>query len=246
MRKALGPVPLLGLLLLLSMHAWLGLDWISQTTHPGGVDEVTNLNWAYPFHLTWTNHAYDNEAWFLLGREHFLTTPPLIFIASSLLFSATEVSWHNCLTVSLLGFLVWLAAVYLLASRLAGRWAGLVAAALVGSGPMAYLFARTYNTSCLSAALITLAVYAAIASDGFKRLIPSLLVGPLVGLAFISERATPVVALAGPILILAVAAIVHSMREGGFKRVAALESFAAIVALALSPVSYTHLTLPTN
>ncbi|MDP8255282.1 MAG: hypothetical protein P9M14_05995 [Candidatus Alcyoniella australis] len=235
MRKVINVVPVIGLIALLAMHLWLGLAWIAQTTHPGGVDEVTNLNWTFRFHHTLANHAYDDPLRFVLGSEHFLTTPPLLFMLSSLGFRAMDPSWATCLLVPLGSLLLWIFAGYLLAARLAGRWAGLTAAALIGSGPMAYLFGRTYNTSCLAAALITLALWAQVSSDGLRRLWPSLLIGPLIGLALIAERATPAVALAGPTLVLFAAALIRARHDAGqLRRAIALTVLATAVALALS------------
>src|SRR5581483_4212933 len=158
----------------------------------------------------------------ILQRSSFY--PPLATCAAGVLyhFHPSDVAAAQA---AILGFLaLGMASVYLIARRLAGGAAGVVAATVFATAPMvAYLCVR-FQLDLPLAAMVAASLLAALATEDLTRRGPVLALGVVLGLGLLTKPTLPVYVVL-PLLVLAV----RGRRAGAWLNLALAAAVAAVV-----------------
>jgi 4-amino-4-deoxy-L-arabinose transferase-like glycosyltransferase len=136
--------------------------------------------------------------WF--GWLGFSSYPGVPFFAATLVGKLAGFSMLTVRLTPVLFHLLWIVFIYLLARRLDAPLAGLVAAFVVALSPLANVLSRHFASFAVLAAMQTFAVYMLVRTRYAVGAKGVLLTGLALALALLSERGTPVLMLAGPLL----------------------------------------------
>jgi 4-amino-4-deoxy-L-arabinose transferase-like glycosyltransferase len=184
---------------------------------------VTLLGWDVPSHLG-TSFVV-NGILHPLGPQTLFEAfiwhpnrPPLVFLLTVPLYRLFGVSSDVGTMVNVLFLAVLFGAVYATGALAGGRRAGLLSVFVVATLPMIFAISRYYYIELPLAAVVTLSVYALLASRGFERRWPSLWFGVCLGLGLLTKRTYPVFLFAPLLLVIirsqALRALVGRLRGG--------------------------------
>ncbi|MDH4207782.1 MAG: glycosyltransferase family 39 protein, partial [Anaerolineae bacterium] len=196
-----GLLALVAVLALVLFHIFN--NWIFVRT------QVTILGWDRPAHLVRTLIYNDMLQQVNLRSLFEVMTwswnrPPLSHLAAVPFYRILGVSTDVALMTNSLFVAILLFSVYGIGRRLYDWRVGLLAAFLVSTYPILFSISRMPYVEYSVTALVALAIYLAVAGEGFRRRRPSLLLGLAIGLGVLTKW--PFVAFAGaPIAYVAVA-----------------------------------------
>jgi len=199
---------------LVVFHAVNNWRWLAQN--------VTLTGWDRPRHLAISlSYARTLSSITIHSLFNVMVSdpirPPLFPASATPLYRLF--GWSSDLaTMANVGYMaIALAATYGIGRRWGGRRLGLISAALLAFFPMFYAMSRYFYIEFALMAMVTLAAYLLLATDGFRRRGTSLLFGLALGLGLLTKR-TFVVFAAGPVLVALLAsglwpALWHRLRQ---------------------------------
>jgi 4-amino-4-deoxy-L-arabinose transferase-like glycosyltransferase/lysophospholipase L1-like esterase len=167
-------------------------------------ENVTSTGWDKPRHLA--RSLYYNQLLSQPSIQSVFTVvvgdpvrTPLFPASATIMYQLFGRDPDVAAMVNILYLAVGLAATYGIGRRWHGRALGLIAVALLAVFPMYYSMSRYFYLEFALAAMVALAVYLLLTTDGFKRRGVSLAFGLSLGLTLLTKR-TSAVFLVGPVL----------------------------------------------
>ena len=161
---------------------------------------------AHYLHISWTwRHALTDGGWGHFLSAFYNTDPayaPLYMLVISP-FEALRQGVDATLVANTLMMGVAIVAAAVVASRLFGRRAALLAAVFTATCPLLYGLSRTTLVDVLLVMLVTLAVMAAVESSGFRHRPWAIAFGVLTGLATLTKITAPGILVAPALCCLA-------------------------------------------
>ena len=197
--------PLAALGVIWVFHAAATLAWLARNSLPDGLrDEFLHSQRAVELFFRARDLGGEGLHYWLFEGYY----PPLVPLVGDL-FLVLGPNHEDTLAAS---NLLWLAlligATFAIGRRLYGPWTGVLAAALVCLYPSIHGNARHLEPNVALAAASACAVWALLASDGFRRLGPSLGFGAALAAGLLVDRVAMAPLMAGP----AVAALIAGWR----------------------------------
>jgi 4-amino-4-deoxy-L-arabinose transferase-like glycosyltransferase len=191
----LAPWLLIGALLVFhGLNNWI---WLA--------DNVTWAGWDKPRHLA-QSLRYD-QLFDSLSLQSLFTVmtsdsirPPLIPASATVLYRLFGRTADVATMTNMFYMAILLATTYALGRRWGGLRLGLLSAALLAFFPMFYAMSRHFYLEFALTAMVALAVYLLLATDGFRRRGVSVLFGVGLGLGMLAKRTFPVF-VAGPLIV---------------------------------------------
>ena len=221
----------LSLVALLAFVAVGHLAWLAADSSLSGYDEL-----AFFDHLIKYRAFLQQEHmthW--LGFLDFSSYPALPFLAGLVAWRGGEGSVTVIRLTGVIFHLLWILSIYGIGHRLANRLTGLVAAGVIALSPLATILARHYASFLLHAALATFAVYILLRIKDASGAKGAAAAGLACSLALLSERGTPLLYLAGPILWIIVLRLRGANRRVRQRLVIDFVLFALIVVVIAGP-----------
>jgi hypothetical protein len=209
------------------------------------LDVLWRLEEKRPPHWDMAHHLLDS----LVYRHLFSLSHPLRFV-DTYRYYPPLVSWvtdafyaalaNEAIWVAVLSNVVFIAilvfATYGIGKMLWNPWVGLLSALFVVTTPMLVTAFKEYMLDAPLTAMVTLAIYLLLRSDGFSSLRYSVLFGAVCGLGALTKWTFPF-AVALPVAVSAGFAIARSISERSLSRVRKL-ALAALVALLVAEPWY--------
>jgi 4-amino-4-deoxy-L-arabinose transferase-like glycosyltransferase len=190
-------VPWLLLGVIVVFHAANNWVWLAEN--------VTLTGWDKPRHLARSlnyNHMLSPITVHSLFEMMISdpVRPPLFPASATIMYRLFGISADVATMVNVLYLVIVLAATYGIGHRWGGRRLGLASAALLAIFPMFYSMSRYFYLEFALTAMVALAVYLLLATDGFRRRGMSLLFGLSLGLGLLTKRTFVLFAL-GPVIV---------------------------------------------
>lgn len=188
--------------------------WLRIDTRPPRWDEASYLSQSLKHHAAFSSGGVGAlvKSLFRLDRKRPPLLPALAVPAYLLFGRGAEVAF----AVNLLAFVCVILAVYGLGARLVSPGGGLLAAFFVSVYPGVFSLARLFLMDFCDMALVALALYCLIRTEGFSQRRPAVALGVVMGLGLLCRAFFPIF-LAGPLgisLYTAWRAEKHSVQEG--------------------------------
>jgi len=172
------------------------LAWLAADGAMTGYDERAFVEHFVKYRDLWSDGTLAQR----FGWLGFSSYPAWPFLSGMMTTAAAGDSLFALRLNSVLFHLLWILAAFGVARRLDRPLAGLVAAAVVALSPSVTLLARHYGSFLPHAAMSTVAVCVLLRTRGANGWGGALLGGLACAWAFLSERGTPVLFLAGPLM----------------------------------------------
>jgi Dolichyl-phosphate-mannose-protein mannosyltransferase len=204
--------PYLILIFLIAIHGGNLLFWHARNDIPFGHDAMEVAGDA----VCWTLYLGKLDRLPDVAHHVFAPdtkTPPAYFWLSDIASRTVGPGWMAIHLVPALAFFILLISVYLLAKHIASQRTGILAAGIVGFYPAVFGFAHTANTSLLAAAFETHAILLILKSKNLTNKAYTLSAALCVAIALLSERGSPVIILAAPLLITGLKAVSIRVRS---------------------------------
>lgn len=170
--------------------------WLRIDTQPPRWDEASYLAQSLRHHAALTSGGVGSLVKSLLRLDR--KRPPLVpalAVPAYLLFGRGA---ETAFAVNLLALVCAILAVYGVGARLVSRWCGLLAAFLVSVYPGTFSLARLFLLDFCDMALVALALYFLIRTEGFSQKRPAVAFGVVMGLGLLCRAFFPIF-LIGPL-----------------------------------------------